>query len=137
MRMVVVDEWHELLGNKRGVQMQLALARLRRWNPGLVRLGHVGDARQPARGDATCCSAARRRACWCRARCAKTLVIDTLLPGTRRALSLGRASGPRACCRRWSPRSTRSSTTLVFTNTRSQAEIWYQALLEARPDWAG
>ncbi|HYF60305.1 MAG TPA: helicase-related protein, partial [Burkholderiaceae bacterium] len=26
---------------------------------------------------------------------------------------------------------------LVFTNTRSQAELWYQALLEARPDWAG
>jgi len=25
--MVVVDEWHELLGNKRGVQVQLALAR--------------------------------------------------------------------------------------------------------------
>ena len=29
VRMVVVDEWHELLGNKRGVQVQLALARLR------------------------------------------------------------------------------------------------------------
>ena len=32
----VVDEWHELIGNKRGVQVQLALARLRRWNPRLV-----------------------------------------------------------------------------------------------------
>ena len=31
----------------------------------------------------------------------------------------------------------RSATTLVFTNMRSQAEIWYQLLLEARPDWAG
>src|SRR5690606_27091595 len=31
VRMVVVDEWHELLGSKRGVQVQLALARLRRW----------------------------------------------------------------------------------------------------------
>jgi ATP-dependent Lhr-like helicase len=27
--------------------------------------------------------------------------------------------------------------TLVFTNTRSQSEIWYQNILEARPDWAG
>ena len=26
---------------------------------------------------------------------------------------------------------------LVFTNTRATAEIWYQALLAARPDWAG
>jgi ATP-dependent Lhr-like helicase len=30
-----------------------------------------------------------------------------------------------------------SGTTLVFTNVRSQAEIWYQLLLQARPDWAG
>jgi ATP-dependent Lhr-like helicase len=29
------------------------------------------------------------------------------------------------------------ASTLVFTNTRSQAELWYQHLLEARPDWAG
>ena len=29
------------------------------------------------------------------------------------------------------------STALVFTNTRSQAEIWFQLLLNARPDWAG
>jgi ATP-dependent Lhr-like helicase len=27
--------------------------------------------------------------------------------------------------------------TLVFTNTRSQSELWYQNILEARPDWAG
>ena len=30
-----------------------------------------------------------------------------------------------------------SASSLIFTNTRSQCEIWYQALLEARPDWAG
>ena len=33
---VVVDEWHELMGNKRGVQTQLALARLKTFNPALV-----------------------------------------------------------------------------------------------------
>jgi hypothetical protein len=35
VKMVVVDEWHELLGNKRGVQVQLALARLKSWTPTL------------------------------------------------------------------------------------------------------
>jgi ATP-dependent Lhr-like helicase len=33
LRLVVVDEWHELLGNKRGVMTELCLARLRQWNP--------------------------------------------------------------------------------------------------------
>ena len=28
-------------------------------------------------------------------------------------------------------------TTLLFTNTRSQAEIWFRAILTARPDWIG
>lgn len=39
LKMVVVDEWHELIGNKRGVQLQLALARLRRWQPALMTWG--------------------------------------------------------------------------------------------------
>jgi Lhr-like helicase len=37
----------------------------------------------------------------------------------------------------WCARSRVRGTSLLFTNTRSQAELWYQALLEARPDWAG
>lgn len=39
LRLVVVDEWHELLGNKRGVQLQLALAHLRQWHPDLPTWG--------------------------------------------------------------------------------------------------
>ena len=39
VKLVIVDEWHELLGNKRGVQVQLALARLKLWNPSLVSWG--------------------------------------------------------------------------------------------------
>src|SRR5690606_26792936 len=35
LRLVVVDEWHELMGSKRGVLVELALARLRRLRPGV------------------------------------------------------------------------------------------------------
>ena len=35
LRCVVVDEWHELLSGKRGVLVELALARLRTWRPAL------------------------------------------------------------------------------------------------------
>ena len=33
LQVVVVDEWHELLGTKRGVQMELAIAYLRSFSP--------------------------------------------------------------------------------------------------------
>src|SRR6185295_9412172 len=54
---VIVDEWHELMGSKRGVQVQLAIARLRRWNPRLVvwglsaTLGNLEEAMQVLLGD--------------------------------------------------------------------------------------
>lgn len=50
LRCVVVDEWHELLGSKRGTQTELALARLRRWHPELrtwglsATLGNLDEA---------------------------------------------------------------------------------------------
>ena len=134
VRTVVVDEWHELMGNKRGVQLQLALARLARWNPSLVvwglsaTLGNVEHAMDVL--------LAGRPGRLVRGRVPKALVVDTLLPpGTERfpwGGHLGlRMLGPVV-------REIESSaSTLVFTNTRSQAELWYQALLGARPDWAG
>ena len=54
---VIVDEWHELMGSKRGVQVQLAIARLKRWNPGLVvwglsaTLGNLDEAMHVLLGD--------------------------------------------------------------------------------------
>ena len=35
VRAVIVDEWHELMGTKRGVQLELCLAHLRALNPEL------------------------------------------------------------------------------------------------------
>jgi ATP-dependent Lhr-like helicase len=66
----------------------------------------------------------------------KTLLIDTLLPAEPGRFSWGGHLGAQM----QQPvvdEIERSGTTLVFTNTRSQAEIWYQLLLTARPDWAG
>jgi ATP-dependent Lhr-like helicase len=66
----------------------------------------------------------------------KTLVIDTLIPPDPGKYSWAGHLGARM----QQPvveEIERSGTTLVFTNVRSQAEIWYQLLLEARPEWAG
>ena len=66
----------------------------------------------------------------------KKLVIDSLLPSRAGRFPWGGHLGltmlPQVIAE-----IEKSSTTLVFVNTRSQAEIWYQAMLQARPDWAG
>nr|WP_218628344.1 ligase-associated DNA damage response DEXH box helicase [Variovorax sp. dw_954] len=134
VRMVVVDEWHELLGNKRGVQVQLALARLRRWNPALcvwgmsATLGNLPAAMRTL--------LAGQEGVMVQGEVPKDLVIDSLLPGRAERFPWGGHLGltmlPQVI-----DEIAGSSTTLVFTNTRSQSEIWYQAMLEARPEWAG
>jgi ATP-dependent Lhr-like helicase len=131
---VIVDEWHELMGNKRGVQVQLALARLRRWNPGLVTWGL--SATLGNLPDAMAVLLARDDGALVQGKVDKTLVIDTLLPENPGRFSWGGHLGAQM----QQPvidEIERSGTTLVFTNVRSQAEIWYQLLLEKRPDWAG
>ncbi|MBP0597235.1 ligase-associated DNA damage response DEXH box helicase [Herbaspirillum sp. LeCh32-8] len=134
---IIVDEWHELMGNKRGVQVQLALARLRRWRPQLAvwglsaTLGNLEQAMQALLGprDAP-------QGVLVRGEQRKRIVLDTLLPPhpSRFAWAghLGMQMLPAVVAEIEA-----SASTLVFTNTRSQAELWYQHLLEARPDWAG
>ncbi|HET9822343.1 MAG TPA: ligase-associated DNA damage response DEXH box helicase [Burkholderiaceae bacterium] len=135
---VIVDEWHELIGSKRGVQVQLALARLARWNPALVvwglsaTLGNLEQAMDTLTG---------RGGTLVRGRVDKTIVIDTLLPRDPGRFSWGGHLGAQMQqpvvdeIERTMHES--GGTTLVFTNVRSQAEIWYRLLLDARPEWAG
>ncbi|MBL8505662.1 MAG: ligase-associated DNA damage response DEXH box helicase [Methylobacillus glycogenes] len=140
LKMVVVDEWHELIGNKRGVQLQLALARLRRWQASLITWGlsatlgnlqHAMEVLIPAPSHSSSAPPVLVQG-----KLAKQLLIDTLLPpGIERfpwAGHLGLRMLPQVIAEIES-----SANSLIFTNTRSQCEIWYQALLEARPDWAG
>ncbi|WP_028695361.1 ligase-associated DNA damage response DEXH box helicase [Pseudomonas cremoricolorata] len=133
LRMVVVDEWHELLGNKRGVQLQLALARLRRWHPQLrvwglsATLGNLDHALQvllPNGGQLV------------QGKQDKRLDVDTLLPPDIERFPWAGHMGLKLL-KAVSEQIDASSSCLVFTNTRAQAELWYQALLDARPDWAG
>lgn len=133
LRMVVVDEWHELLGNKRGVQLQLALARLRRWHPGLVvwglsatlgNLPHALEVLLPAGGELV------------EGRQDKRIVVDTLLPNEIERFPWAGHMGLKMLDQ-VRDQIDASQSCLVFTNTRAQAELWYQALLDARPEWAG
>ena len=131
LRAVIVDEWHELIGNKRGVLLQLCLARLdalapshRRWGLSAT-LGNLAEARDvliPASKGGAIVSGVTPR----------TFVLETLLPPedkrfpwaghlglTQLQSVLERVSG--------------ASTSIIFTNTRSQAELWHQALSSVWP----
>lgn len=138
VRVVVVDEWHELVGNKRGVQVQLALARLCEWNPSLViwglsaTLGNIPEAMYTLLGE--------QRAQTGRivqGELPKALLVDTLLPVTSERFPWAGHLGLKMLPEVAREIEQTAGTTLVFVNTRSQAELWYQALLDLRPDWAG
>lgn len=132
LRGIVVDEWHELLGNKRGVLLQLCLARLRRLSPGVrtwglsATLGNLDEARAVllphAPGSALVAGARPRR-----------MQISTLLPERSRALPwaghLGLSQLERVFKRLFDVRAT-----LLFTNTRAQAELWHRALESIWPE---
>jgi ATP-dependent helicase Lhr and Lhr-like helicase len=140
LELVVVDEWHELLASKRGVQTELALARLRRFRPNLrtlglsATLGNLGVARDALLGlDA---DREPRPGVIVRGLVPKALEVDALIPETMERFPWSGQIGLRLLPEVISAIEEGESA-LVFTNTRATAEIWYQALLAARPDWAG
>jgi len=136
VQLAVVDEWHELMGSKRGVQTELGLARLRRWNPEMqtwglsATIGNMTEARDVLLGSEA--DAGRLVS----ADIDKEIVVDALLPDDVHRFPWAGNLGLQMLepvARELDD----AGSALVFTNTRSQAEQWYQALLDARPDWAG
>ncbi len=134
---VIVDEWHELVGSKRGVQLELCLARLRALSPGLQTWGMsatIGNLQQAAavllgpihESPPTMIVAAKR----------KRTEIEALVPAEIErfpwAGHLGLSLLPEVL-----ERVDQAASTLIFTNTRSQAELWFEAILKAKPEWIG
>jgi len=137
LKCVIVDEWHELLGTKRGVQTELCLARLRHYNPSLrtwglsATIGQVELAAQVLLG----CDQAQP-AQIIRGQSPKAITVDSLIPDRIETLPWAGQLGLRML-KPVAQAIEQSQSTLVFTNTRSQTEVWYQALLEEKPEWAG
>jgi ATP-dependent Lhr-like helicase len=144
LRAVIVDEWHELMGSKRGVLVELALARLRTLSKQPLRtwgvsatIGNLREAADTLLG----CHPERSEGSAFTPRIVngvnpKKVVVDALLPPVVErfpwAGHLGTQMLPQVV-----NAIEEGESSIVFTNTRSQTEIWYQASLEARPDWAG
>jgi ATP-dependent Lhr-like helicase len=136
LRCVIVDEWHELVGNKRGVQVQLALAYLqakcnhpfRRWAISAT-LGNLEQAAKTLLGNELPLHIIK-------AKVQKEIRITSLFPEEIEKYPWSGHLGIRMIDQVIQTIEEGKSV-LVFTNTRSQTEMWYQKILEIRPDWAG
>lgn len=132
---VVVDEWHELFGTKRGVQTELALARLRSFRPGLrtwglsATLGNLDEACAALVGTG-------EDAVLVRGHQSREIEMHTVTPESVECFPWAGHMGLRLL-EEVALETDRAQSAIVFTNTRAQAERWYQAFCYVRYERRG
>jgi ATP-dependent Lhr-like helicase len=155
LQVVVIDEWHELLGTKRGVQVELGLSRLksvagivdtgsgknqfheprptnlRIWGISAT-IGNLEQAAEVLLGN----DFPADKIVMVRANLEKKLVIKSIIPENIENYSWAGHIGVKLLPQVMEIVA-KSKTTLIFTNTRSQSEIWYHAILDNYPEYAG
>ncbi|NNM17175.1 MAG: ligase-associated DNA damage response DEXH box helicase [Croceitalea sp.] len=136
---IVVDEWHELLGTKRGIQMELGLSRLkticndlRVWGISAT-IGNLEQAREVLLGPNT---GALDNSVLIKAKLNKKITVKSIIPKKMETFPWRGHLGLHLL-EAVVPIINNSKTTLLFTNTRSQCEIWFQKILEKHPEYAG
>jgi ATP-dependent Lhr-like helicase len=138
LRAIVADEWHELMGSKRGVQVELALSRLKTVAPKLkvwgisATIGNMDQALEVLMG----ADYKKKHIQIIRADIKKKMEVTSILPDELERMPWSGHLGIHML-KKVIPVIHKSKSTLLFTNVRSGAEIWYQKLLEAAPELAG
>jgi len=135
LKCVAVDEWHELLGSKRGVMVELGISQLKKYVPKIkiwgitATIGNLEEAMDvliPYDIKKTKITAREH----------KKIDILPVIPDELEILPWAGHLGAKLADK-IVPIILDSKSTIVFTNTRSQSEMWYQLLLDAYPDFAG
>lgn len=136
---IVIDEWHELLGTKRGVQTELALSRLKKVAPNMriwgisATIGNLQQAQEVLLGVD---SEAYHNSVLIKAVIHKKIKVISIIPDKmetypwRGHMGLHLIDEVAKIVKA-------SKTTLIFTNVRSACETWFQRLLEKYPEFAG
>ncbi len=136
---IVIDEWHELLGSKRGVQVELGLSRLKTIAPKLriwgisATIGNLNQAREVLLGSS---SDAFENSILIKANLGKTYKVESIIPETMEKFPWRGHMGLHLV-EEVVPIINNSKTTLLFTNTRAQCELWFQKLMHKHPEYAG
>nr|MBA3674327.1 ligase-associated DNA damage response DEXH box helicase [Chitinophagaceae bacterium] len=142
LKIIAVDEWHELLGSKRGVQVELAISRLVALNKlqatscklqvwGIsATIGNLHQAKE------VLLSPLSIKGVIVTAQIKKNLEIESVFPDEIEKYPWAGHLGIKMVDK-VIPIIEQSQTTLIFINTRGMSERWYQELLNASPDLAG
>jgi len=147
LRLIAVDEWHELIGSKRGVQVELALSRIvncqQQSNPkpqtpnsklsiwGIsATIGNLIEAKE------VLLSSIKKEGVIIRAKIDKPIYVESILPDEIEKYPWSGHLGIRLA-EKLIPIIEQSKTTLIFINTRGMSETWYQTLLNIAPQLAG
>ncbi len=132
LRCVILDEWHELMASKRGTQTELCMSRLRQLNPAVqtwaisATLGNLQEAAEAATGTAS-------DPVIIQSNIERQTVITSVLPESVDTFPWAGHLGLRMFEALVAALDIKKST-LIFVNTRSQAERWFQALSFSMPD---
>jgi len=139
LQAIVIDEWHELLGTKRGVQVELALSRLKTVSKDLriwgisATIGNLEQAREVLLGPD---SEAMQNSVMVKAKLKKKIEVRSIIPEKMEKFPWRGHLGLHLLDE-VVPIINNSRTTLLFTNTRSQCELWFQKLMHKYPEFAG
>lgn len=135
LEFIIVDEWHELMGSKRGVLIELAISRIKTINPNLkiwgisATIGNLDLAKEILLGQSN-------QGVLIQANINKEIQIQTVFPDSLEKFPWAGHLGIRLLDKVVDIIH-QYRTTLIFTNTRSQAEIWYQQIISQYPEFAG
>ena len=137
LKIIAVDEWHELLGSKRGVQVELAISRIigcrdsgiSIWGISAT-IGNLEEAKE------VLLSALKQNGVIVKATNQKQIEVESIIPDEIEKYPWAGHLGIKLA-HKIIPIIQQSRTTLIFINTRGMSETWYQTLLDVCPDLAG
>lgn len=136
---IIIDEWHELLGTKRGVQMELGISRLlglskniRVWGISAT-IGNLEQARQVLLGVD---ESRFRKSVLIKANLKKDIEVKSIIPESMDKFPWRGHLGLHLL-KEVVEIINSSRSTLIFTNTRAQCELWFQSLMTNYPEFAG
>lgn len=141
LKIIAVDEWHELLGSKRGVQVELAISRIVNVQSAMFNtqcavwgisatIGNLDEAKE------VLLSPLKKEGVFVKANLQKKIEVESILPDEIEKYPWAGHLGIKLA-HKLIPIIQQSRTTLIFINTRGMSETWYQTLLDVAPELAG